>query len=191
MMKTLLTACFTLVATTVYSGQVSVINPGGAAGTIGTVIIPVITQPTTTTVIASPVTVPTTVQSDVTPVLIETPTNVVENTSIATVSENYVINSAPNSSGTGVATSQDSSMIANRDTSQNNNRIGSANNTLAKSEIAISLNSFTSKSISSFTPTQLNTAIELIQDSLLIADLTPGARSLLQAELSKLLSVSN
>lgn len=182
-----------LASSKTYAGQVSVINPSGVGGTIGT-ILPVIVPPAP--VIEPPVVVEPTVTVNPPVTNVSTPTTT--STSVEPVSEvasiEVTISEAP-SSDTIIATGETSTLGGS-----NNIVSGSANSSAAPGDTSISLTKDTSVSrsqntatiamtptaLASFTPAQITQAINFIETSLSNASLSPSARLALQSELNRL-----
>lgn len=183
------------------AGQVSVINPSGTTGTIGTVIIPVILPP-------SVVTPTTPTPSTPTPSTPSTPTPSPSTSTTSNSTINTTETSQPDlplvsSSGDDASSipQTDSGPMITKDVGSNNqagsaelnsnnitNSVGKTTNSQLPSIVAVG-----SATYANFTSAQISNAIQLIESNLNTGNLTPIARQMLISELSRLrtLSVKN
>ena len=194
----LLAAFVCLPVSSLTAGQVSVINPSGTTGTIGTVIIPVITPPsvvtpTTPTPSTSTPSTPSTSPST------STPTNSTINTT-ETSQPDLALDTSSGGDASNIPQTDSGSMITKDMGSDNQsgsaqlnannitNAVGKTANSQLPSIVAVG-----STTYANFTSAQISNAIELIEANLNTDNLTPIARQTLIAELSRLrtLSVKN
>jgi len=182
-----------LASSKTFAGQVSVINPSGVGGTIGT-ILPVIIPPAP--VIEPPVVTEPTVTVNPPVTNVSTPTTT--STSVEPVSEvasiDFTISEAPSSdtiiaigetptldgSNSIVSGSSSSGAVPN-DTSISLTKNSSVSRTQNTTTIAM-----TPTALASFTPAQIMQAINFIETSLSNASLSSSARVALQSELNRL-----
>ena len=188
-------AIVSILGTDLHAGQVSVINPSGTAGTIGTVIVPVIVPPTA--IVPSTPTPSTPTPSTPAP---STPT---QSTSSSIETTQNVNNIAQAEVDLVPSTATETTSAPNFDSLQSvgeavNEKTSSAQRQLSletKQSISVtkalanqptvSIN-IQSDVYSGFTSSQITQAIEFIKESLSGNDLTAVARQLLVAELIKL-----